>query len=122
MRNSFWKPLLFILTVVILIGGIIAALYCSSSEGEEFLEFGRFVEIKHEDFSYRGLNSVQYFVYDRHTYLVYVVMVYRDSMSISPYMMLDVYGQITVGYYNTENGTIMPAEAVWEEETWTVTG
>lgn len=78
--------------------------------------FGRFIEISCERFD----DTAQYLVYDRSTLVVYVYTVYKDSVNIAPYIMRNVFGEMTVGIYNVDGGYIEPMEPYCDEygEVW----
>lgn len=104
---------------------MICAIAIPSAHSESKQMFGRFIEIRHE--MYMGLNGVwiyEYVVYDKDTGLVYLYITDGKSMlSVTPYMMRDYYGEITVGLYNRETGGIDPAESsrlVDEDEMWEI--
>ena len=52
----------------------------------------------------------QSFVYDLKTNIVYLIIRVGPSVGITPYMMRDSYGQLTVGVYNRESDEIEPGE------------
>lgn len=49
-------------------------------------------------------------VYDQKTNIVYLIVRTGLSVGITPYMMRDSYGQLTVGVYNRESDEIEPGE------------
>ena len=88
-------------------------------------QFGHFVEIRKEKYlNDKGVLLTEYMVYDRMTNLVYMYTTDGNAiLSITPYMMRDYYGQITVGLYNKETGGIEPAELsrFVEDDEWDLT-
>lgn len=52
----------------------------------------------------------QQLVYDQKTNIVYLIINSGTSLGITPYMMRDSYGQLTVGIYNRESDEIEPGE------------
>lgn len=82
-----------------------------------------FAEINHSSYPCEnGGTTVEYLVYEKETHVVYVYIVNHNSVSISPYIMRDLFGQMTVGIYDTYADVIMPAEIYFDDgETWFVT-
>ena len=117
MKKMMTGLLIAILLSVIVLPGV---------QSESKRVFGRFVEISHE--KYTGLNSmkiVEYLVYERDTHVVYVYTTDGTMMlSITPYLMRNVYGEMTFGVYDPESGVIMPAEPYLDEngEVWVIAG
>lgn len=52
----------------------------------------------------------QQLVYDQKTNIVYLIIRSGTNFGITPYMMRDSYGQLTVGIYNRESDEIEPGE------------
>jgi len=86
--------------------------------------FGRFIEIRHEEYmGPAGQWMTEYVMYDRTTLLVYIYTTDGKSMlSITPYLMRDYFGQITCGLYNKETGGVDPAEMsdLIDEDEWEI--
>lgn len=104
---------------------MVCAIAIPSAHSESKRTFGRFIEIRNE--KYIGLNSIwiyEYLVYDKDTKLVYLYITDGKMMlSVTPYMMRDYYGEITMGLYNAETGGIDPAESsrlVDEDDFWEI--
>jgi len=119
---------------VVLVSLIIGTIYCIFAEpvkngDEPPMQFGRFMEIRHDTYvgnSYMGFDVtfMQYTVYDTQTKVVYLYTVYRNGISLSPYIMRNVFGEMTVGVYNTETHEIEPMEPYLDEygDEWVIAG
>ena len=97
----------------------------ATAKAEAPQQFGRFREIRHEEYmGPTGERMYEYLMYDRTTNLVYIYTTdCKSLLSITPYLMRDYFGQITCGLYNRETGGIDPAEMsdLVEEDEWDVT-
>ena len=123
-----------VIIAIVMISLIIGTIYCIFSEPakpepEQPMQFGQFVEIKHEEYegdSYMGFVTTfrQYTVYNINTKVVYLYTVYRNGIAITPYIMRNVFGEMTVGVYNTETHEIEPMEPYLDEfgEEWVIAG
>jgi len=54
--------------------------------------------------------GTQQLVCDQKTNIVYLIVRVGTSVGITPYMMRDSYGQLTVGVYNRESDEVEPGE------------
>ena len=108
--------LVLALAVVLLVPGV--------AHSEAPAQFGRFREIRHEEYTGpSGERMYEYLMYDRTTNLVYIYTTdCKNLLAITPYMMRDYFGQITCGLYNRETGGIDPAEMsdLVEEDEWDI--
>ena len=93
------------------------------------MRFGQFVEIRHETYtgnSYNGFDTTfwQYTVYNINTKIVYIYTIYRNGISITPYLMRNVYGEMSVGVYNEDAGVIEPMEPYFDDngDEWVIVG
>lgn len=89
------------------------------------MNYGHFSEIRHERYlGPTGDMVTEYLMYDRTTKLVYYYTICESTgmLSITPYLMRDYYGRITVGLYNKETGGVDPAEAadMVDEDIWEI--
>lgn len=120
----------FVLVALIVVATIVVCFVVpSDSPSDEPVQFGQFMEIRHETYdgnSYMGFNTtfIQYTVYDTQTKVVYLYTVYRNGISFSPYIMRNVFGEMTVGVYNTETHEIEPMEPYLDEygDEWVIAG
>ena len=112
------------LTVCVLLAMMIALLFVPSARSEEPLEFGRFVVIRADTYEDLAHKYHQYIVYDKQTLIVYIYTVGARVLEITPYLMRNVYGELTVGIYDVENGVIKPMEPYTDEDgyAWIITG
>ena len=94
---------------------VLAGILYANHESEQALTFGRFVEISRN-------GSTEYTVYDEETHIVYICVFYNNNMTMMPYIMRDMYGQMTVGVYDEQSGKIYPAELYEDEELWKIAG
>jgi len=109
---------------------IVMCVLCCSCGSEEYpMRFGQFVEIRHETYkadSYMGFVAEfrQYTVYNIYTKVVYIYTVYRNGISIAPYIMRNVYGEMSVGVYNEDTGVIEPIEPYFDDNgvEWVIVG
>ena len=121
---------------IVIISLIVGVILCTVidppkqvDKSEQPMQFGQFVEIKHEEYegdSYMGFVTTfrQYTVYNVNTKVVYLYTVYRNGIAITPYIMRNVFGEMTVGVYNTETHEIEPMEPYLDEfgEEWVIAG
>ena len=123
-----------IVTPLCIIACVIIIAFCVVVEVErankgEPQRFGQFVVIKLDAYdgdSYMGFETTfrQYTVYNENTKVVYLYTVYRNGIAITPYIMRNVFGEMTVGVYNTETHEIAPMEPYMDEygEEWVIAG
>ena len=82
----------------------------------------RFKEIDCNVFYADGVKVTERMVYEKETKVVYIMLLSHDSISITPYIMRDMIGQMTIGLYDDVACVIYPAEIYFDEdETWFVT-
>ena len=111
----------FVLVALVVVATIVVCFVVpSDSPSDEPVQFGQFMEIRHETYegnSYMGFNTtfVQYTVYNVHTKVVYLYTVYRNGIAITPYFMRNIFGELTVGVYNTKEHIIEPMEPYYDE-------
>ena len=84
----------FLLAAVILVVALIIGIPTNDS--------GYFMVIENK--------GTQQLVYDQKTNIVYLIVRVGTSVGITPYMMRDSYGQLTVGVYNRESDEVEPGE------------
>ena len=114
------KVFVCILAAILFVGFVMIP----AAQSETKRQFGRFVEICHDRYTEGSRTIYQYLVYEKGSNLVYVLITDGNfAMALSPYVMRDYYGRVTVGMYNKETGGIDPAESsqmVDENEVWAI--
>lgn len=116
----------FAVILIILVSGLIFVPILVRNIGvpEDSNDFGRFIEIERERYVCPSGDVVdEFMVYDKDTYIVYVYCVDNHSLSITPFLMRDSFGQLTVGVYDIYGDIIVPAELCdMEEDIWVLVG
>ena len=105
---------LFLLIVLVILIPPVA------STESEIPEFGRFAVIRGDAIEH----GMQYTVYDKQTKIVYIYTVGDRALDITPYLMRNVFGELTVGIYDAGSGVIMPMEPYLDEDgsVWKIAG
>ena len=117
------KTIAMVLVLALMGCALVLAVNAIDNAHKEPIEMkdSRFEEIDCNVYYADGVKVTERMVYEKETKVVYVMLLSRDSVSITPYIMRDMIGQMTVGLYDDIACVIYPAEIYFDEdETWFV--
>ena len=111
------QKIIYGVIIIVAATTLCAAIFAMAQPSQKDRTLGRFEEIRHDDYTApNGSHIREYLVYDKQTKLVYIYSIAHDCFSITPYMMRDSYGMITVGIYDLDTCVIKPAEPDYSDE------
>lgn len=110
-----FKHYIFIIVAILLVIGVIA-LYSTAvaNAGNRPEQFKLIDRIDISDVG--GEQMYTDLIYDTKTLVVYLRTYGINRYSLTPYIMLDSFGCMTVGKYDPKTETIVPAEAFFYDE------
>lgn len=117
------RVIVIVLVIALVLSWLVLAVTAIDNAHNEPVEIkdSRFKEIDCNVYYVDGEKVTERMVYETETKVVYIMLLSRDSVSITPYIMRDMIGQMTVGLYDDVACVIYPAEIYFDEdETWFV--